>query len=361
MIKIIVAGILAFSSLLYNLPAQAAVIDVSTLADEYNTSGVGAGCALREAVEAANIDLAFGGCSAGGGDDTINLPSGTYFLTQLGGGLVGLSEVTTYLGDIDINSNITIVGSTAEAGTIVDGGGVTNLFDIFAGKIARLVDLTVTNGGLHGTSGLQMGGGIINRGNLTLERVRVENCESSPPASGPGTATYGGGGIYSLRVGSLILLESSVIGNTTTGNGGGIAIEGSHQISNSTISENSAVGLGGGIYIGGNTWGATTLTDNTVANNNAGAGMESGEEIFRVANSNTALPSTESPAIPVATKESSTESTGTTAPAMGSPASGGCGQIASGKVFGDGRISLFLLASVIFLLSMRRKLSTQKR
>ena len=76
-------GILAALALpLLATPAHAApqgnTITVTTTSDEYNTSGTGAGCSLREAITAANTDAPFGGCPTGSGDDSILL-SGSFF------------------------------------------------------------------------------------------------------------------------------------------------------------------------------------------------------------------------------------------------------------------------------------------
>jgi CSLREA domain-containing protein len=77
------AVLLAGSLLLKD--AQAAVINVTTVFDEFNTGP--STCSLREAVQAANTDAAFGGCSAGSGADVIFLPvsQGVYRL-QINGG-----------------------------------------------------------------------------------------------------------------------------------------------------------------------------------------------------------------------------------------------------------------------------------
>lgn len=390
------APFLIIPLLLFAGSLQAATIEVSTFADEYDTSGAGAGCSLREAVRATGDDLSFGGCPAGSGDDTINLQSGTYTLT-LTGTFVGLSEVSQSLGDLDINSNVEIIGRGNDE-TMISGANVTNLFDILAGKTVRLVDLLVTNGGLHGTSGVQFGGCIINRGNLTLERVVVDGCDSSPPPSGPGTATYGGGGIYSLRTGSLTLLQSAVWDGTTTGNGGGIYVEGSYQISNSTIDNNHAGGSGGGIYIGNRVWGTTSLTNTTVASNTAGVGTDREGGIYQVrcgdgvvdtgavyagetcddgsnngqpsrcnltcngimpppaTEQNPPAPVTEAPVTPAQPKEASTGSA-TESPASGG---GGCGQIASGKISGNGKEFFCLLFALGFLFLKRKTLITKK-
>src|SRR4051794_31698032 len=60
-------------------PAYANAIVVNTTADEF---GTGAACSLREAIQSANTDTAFGGCTAGSGADIISLQAGqTYALT----------------------------------------------------------------------------------------------------------------------------------------------------------------------------------------------------------------------------------------------------------------------------------------
>ena len=43
--------------------AVGATITVYTLRTEYNTSGSGSGCFLREAIRAADTNTAFGGCA----------------------------------------------------------------------------------------------------------------------------------------------------------------------------------------------------------------------------------------------------------------------------------------------------------
>ena len=65
-------------ALLVSSPALGAVIKPSTFNDE---NGGGTGCSLREAIQAANTDAAFGGCPAGGGADRISLAAGTYGLS----------------------------------------------------------------------------------------------------------------------------------------------------------------------------------------------------------------------------------------------------------------------------------------
>ncbi len=73
----IALSVVLFALLLPSAAAGAAAIDVTTNADEFDTSGTGIGCALREAVQAANTDAASGGCPGGNGADTIRLKATT--------------------------------------------------------------------------------------------------------------------------------------------------------------------------------------------------------------------------------------------------------------------------------------------
>ncbi|MCS6909343.1 MAG: CSLREA domain-containing protein, partial [Anaerolineales bacterium] len=84
-------------------PAYAASITVNTTDDELNNDG---DCSLREAIQAANTNTAVSGCTAGSGDDTITVPAGTYTLT-----IPGNNEDNGQTGDLDITSNITIIGA----------------------------------------------------------------------------------------------------------------------------------------------------------------------------------------------------------------------------------------------------------
>ncbi len=84
------------------------------------------------------------------------------------------------------------------------------------------------------------GGGIFNEGNLTVK--------NSTFSDNRGGMSFGGGGIYNL--GNLTVANSSFSGNTTLGRGGGIYNGGYLSVMNSTFSGNSANFGGGGIYNG---------------------------------------------------------------------------------------------------------------
>ena len=97
------------------LGIEAAVINVNTTNDELNGDG---DCSLREAIEAANRDVAISGCTAGSGvNDIINVPAGIYTLTLPGG--------------LRVTESAFIRGAGA-SGTVIDGGGAGNrtLFNI---------------------------------------------------------------------------------------------------------------------------------------------------------------------------------------------------------------------------------------
>src|SRR6188472_3443873 len=115
-------------------PAYAATITVTSTADEFGTP---AGCSLREAIQAANADAAFGGCPAGSGDDTITVPAGTYILT-----LVGANDDLNQSGDLDIRSNITINGA-GSASTVIDGNATDRVVDVPLGAVFSISQVTI--------------------------------------------------------------------------------------------------------------------------------------------------------------------------------------------------------------------------
>src|SRR5262245_31314027 len=95
-------------------PAGAATIRPTTTADRFGEDGTH--CALREAVQAANTDAAFGGCAAGSGGDVLSLEAETYRLTRAG------DDSTNELGDLDIEGVLTI-SHTGLGHAVIDGSG----------------------------------------------------------------------------------------------------------------------------------------------------------------------------------------------------------------------------------------------
>lgn len=208
--------------------ANAATLTVTTTDDESVTD-----CTLRDAITAANINMAWGQCIAGSGDDIINITAtGTINLAN------PLPPLTT---------NITINGPGA---ALLDvhrqTGGDYRVFGV-GSVVASISDLSVSGGSLT-TIGLA-GAGIGNSGTLTLDRVRVTG-NSVVNISDSLNPAPGGGGIANLG-GTMTLRRSTVIGNTVTSSqtgsgptsvdatGGGIYNTGTLTIERSTISGNS--------------------------------------------------------------------------------------------------------------------------
>jgi len=118
----------------------AATITVDILEPGTATDGK---CSLAEALQAAETDAAFGGCTAGSGDDTINI------------GLDG--TITAPNGGFQITSNVTVQGH-ADGTTVSGGGGVKIVLtksgtpDTVNAKVVKLADLTVTGAGGAGVT-----------------------------------------------------------------------------------------------------------------------------------------------------------------------------------------------------------------
>jgi CSLREA domain-containing protein len=265
----VIAAVSAF--LLVGVPSAlaAATVNVTTQADEYDTSGSGTGCSLREAIKSVDGSADFGGCTSSGTysnsdavPDTIMLPAGTYNLTRQ----TGPPDDTDVSGDLDVFHSMDIVGT----------GNPTIHQTLSGGNGERVLDVTATGKKLS-LSGLTISGGdAVSGGN------------------GGGIHFVGAGGTTGA---SLTLNNVTVTGNDTqgTGNGGGIWTDSPTTITNSFITNNKAAktngtsGNGGGIYqdgMAGPFTGVTlsvdhtTITGNTADNSTAPFGG-SGGGIFR--------------------------------------------------------------------------------
>ena len=85
-------------------PQAGAIINVSTVADDFTNNG---NCTLREAIQAANTNSAVDNCTAGTGADTIVLSRLTYKLTLSGGGECATCTNNS-TADLDITSSVTL-------------------------------------------------------------------------------------------------------------------------------------------------------------------------------------------------------------------------------------------------------------
>ena len=281
-------GGLALLLALGQAPALAATINVD-----------GTSCTLIDAITAANNDAPAGGCAAGSGTDTIVLPANSIdTLTAVNNtadgspnGLPPITSTITIAGNgstitrdpaapdfriLLVRNNggdLTLQETTVSGGRTIqfrDGGGVAN------DGVLSLVNSNVINnysprggGGLHNDFGATLrltnstvsgnlaafyGGGIRNRGNLTVTNSTVSG----------NSATEDGGGVISGD--TLTMLNSTVSANTASQFGGGLRISsGTATLTNSTVSGNLAGQDGGGLSASG----AVIVTTSTISGNTA--------------------------------------------------------------------------------------------
>ncbi len=220
-------------------------------------------CTLRAAIMEAN---------AIPGMDTVIIPTGTYTLNRVATSF----EDAALNGDLDITGDLTIEG-TGPASTIINGNRTVTqgrVFQVLSGVTVSISGLTIRNGTNELGPGIT--GGILNQGTLTMEHVTIaDNTRGGFDNSGIATLNHtiytnnNGGCIYNSG-GSLIILNSEVVGNSRpNGNCGGVgSAGGSLTLINTTISGNSvSSGTGGGLWLAN---GIATLINTTVSGNIAG-------------------------------------------------------------------------------------------
>lgn len=161
-------------------------------------------------------------------------------------------------------TNSTVSGNYAPNG---DGGGIGN-----DGGTLILMNSTVT-----GNTSTRGGGGIYNYDNSQVgSKVTLINSTVS------GNAAVGGGGIFNYN-GKLMIVGSTVSGNTVSSQGGGIFNEpgGTLALVNSTVSGNTASAEGGGIYFQGGTGALTNVTVSGNTGTQGGGVYSSGASVTR--------------------------------------------------------------------------------
>jgi hypothetical protein len=178
-------------------------------------------------------------------------------------GCVGPTTVTT-VAVIFIDNDVILDG---EGNLTVDGDEDHRVFSVRE-VTAVLRGFTVRGGDVSAFA--EDGGGIFNKGNLTVENSSV--------SGNKGCSICSGGGIW--NEGTLMLTSSTVSGNNS-GTGAGLHNDtfATATVTNSTVSGN----IGGGLY---NPDGTLTVTNTTVSGNAGGFGIRNGPEgTLTVANS----------------------------------------------------------------------------
>ena len=211
--------------------APAATINVNSFDDTVADDGF---CTLREAITAANNDLSLrlkpGECPAGSGADVINLPAGTYKLTDVDNAAFGKTGLPIVTSTITING----AGATIARDT---GAPEFRLLLVSAAGTLTLHGVTLTKGVAKpgGTDPAGSGGAIVSGGTLMLlETVITDN----QAAFGAGVANRG----------TLTVSKSMITNNNATTDGGGVLSSlGTTSVTGSYVSGNQATGTGGGI------------------------------------------------------------------------------------------------------------------
>lgn len=270
----------------------AAIITIDNTLDTIFENG---NCTLREAIVAANTDLAVDACVAGSGADQLNFSiPGTVHLT---------SNLPTISDEISINGFST-------TGTVIDGGGVHRIFEIHAQQdpselaVSSLSGITLTRG-LSGAMNIRVGNsvevnnttiinnvssagaGISLQNSTTAEQGARLSLVSSNIASNIATGPAGGAGIRAGIGSNITISSSSIVGNRAihpNASGGGILLFGggssslasSAVVTNSTIAVNVAYAHGGGISVNGSDTRldvvSSTITSNISDGDLAGGG-----------------------------------------------------------------------------------------
>jgi hypothetical protein len=198
-------------------------------------------CSLRGAIIASNTAT---------GADAITVPTGTYTLTR-----EGANEDAASTGDLDVTGDLTITGAGARVTSVAGGAAPFDdrIFDNRPGATTTMNGLTITGG----KPANDLGGGIINQGDLTLGKVAVK--DNTARAAG---GVFGDGG-------TLNLTDSTVSGNSAASDnanvGGVLQSGGTANITNSTISGNRAGQINGGVAASGAA--LVNIVNSTIASN----------------------------------------------------------------------------------------------
>jgi hypothetical protein len=253
-------------------------------------------CTLVDAITAANLDAATGGCPAGSGADTIALATDvslTAVNNGSGGSANGLprvtSEITVEGGGFTISRNASAMFRLLE---VLQNGTLTlndvtleNGYSSYrGGGIRSYGQVTLNDSAMLGNAA-PLGGAIMNLGTLTLNGSVLSynsanyggSISNGFPGAGHNTLTLtnstvshnhgflGGGGILN-HDGHKTTLNGSTVAYNHGSHGGGIQNTGELELTNSTVSWNT------GYYEGGGIWSDSdfTLTNTTVSGNQAG-------------------------------------------------------------------------------------------
>lgn len=191
-----------------------------------NNDGV---LSLREAIIQANSSK---------GTDVIQLSDGVYDIDIP----IGKGKDATF-GDFDITDNLIIQGAGMGI-TFIDANQLDRIFEIYPNITVTIRDCTLMDGLSVGADG---GAIYVNKSNLILYDVAFIDNHTEQNADGGALAIVGDGTVF--------VVNSQFINNSTERDGGAIFYDGSKDgtgtlaILHTFISENTTERNGGGIYV----------------------------------------------------------------------------------------------------------------
>ena len=210
-----------------------------------------------------------GNLTAESGNKMLSFPTGINITLDLGGFTLNQNRTSPYDNGhviyVPVGATATVKGGTLTGGYANNGGGVNNKGTL------TLENVTIT--GNHATdNGGGRGSGIYNSGTLTISGGNI-NSNSGDDA----------GGIYNDTSGTVTLLNDAVIqGNESTKHGGGgIVNYGTVNLEKCTITGNTALTNGGGVWNNGTlkVQDKVVIRDNTASGNTGNLYLKSGKVI----------------------------------------------------------------------------------
>jgi hypothetical protein len=171
-----------------------------------------------------------------------------------------------YNENITIDRDLTLQGASAGV-TVIDGNGqVTHqrVMSITLGQNVSIADVTIQHG--YAVSPTHGGGGISNRGALTLTSVILTHNEVTGTLSSDIGGAISPGGVG----GGRLVMENCVVSHNTADRGGGIFFNSMAWITNTLIYSNTARSGGGISNYGTMMLTNVTLSDNYVSINGGG-------------------------------------------------------------------------------------------
>jgi predicted outer membrane repeat protein len=207
-------------------------------------------CTLRAAVQEANATPA---------EDIVNVLPGKYTLK-----LVGPNEDLAATGDLDVLAPLIMNGSGPTEAQIK--GKKDRVLEVFPGAALTIDGLGILKGavGAKGVTGDDVnGGGILNRGTLTMTNALVSGNKTSDDGGGIGNL----GGVVNLS-------NTTVSKNKAADDAGGIDNDGGTlALGAVNVSKNKAGDESGGVESDGGTVTATAVTFNGNASKGDGGGV----------------------------------------------------------------------------------------